>query len=120
MEAPRGPHRRADLDRLYRLLSELDDRVGGSRLLRDSVARSGWPARGVYFFFEPGEVREDGRIPRVVRVGTHAVSTGSKTTLWARLASHRGRTAGGGNHRASVFRRHIGSALLATRPQEFT
>jgi hypothetical protein len=112
--------RRDDLNRLYGLLAELQRSLGGTRLLRDSAGRSGWPTRGVYFFFEPGELREDGRTPRVVRVGTHAVSTGSKTTLWQRLALHRGRTAGGGNHRASVFRRHIGGALLATKPEEFT
>ncbi len=112
--------RRDDLNRLYGLLAELQRRLGGTRLLRDSAGRSGWPARGVYFFFESGEVREDGRTPRVVRVGTHAVSTGSKTTLWNRLALHRGRAAGGGNHRASVFRRHIGGALLKARPDEFS
>src|SRR6266545_6277097 len=106
--------RRDDLNRLYGLLAELQGRLGGTRLLRDSAGRSGWPTRGVYFFFERGELREDGHTPRVVRVGTQAVSTGSKTTLWRRLALHRG-----GNHRASVFRRHIGSALLATRPEEF-
>jgi hypothetical protein len=36
--------------------------------------------------------------------------------LWGRLRQHRGHLAGtrpgGGNHRASVFRRHIGAALI--------
>lgn len=106
-----------DLDRFYALLSELAARVGGSRVLRETNGRAAWPQRGVYFFFEPGETREDGRTPRVVRVGTHAVSEGSGSTLWGRLRAHRGMTsgtrAGGGNHRASIFRFHVGTALLA-------
>src|SRR5262249_50867852 len=40
----------------------------------------------------------------------------SRTTLWGRLRQHRGNLAGrrplGGNHRASVFRRHVGAALI--------
>ncbi len=50
--------------------------------------------------------------PRVVRVGTHAVSVGSKTKLWTRLSTHRGTTSGGGNHRGSIFRLWVGKALL--------
>ncbi len=72
-----------------------------------------WPQQGVYFFFEPGEMRPDGTTPRVVRVGTHAVSKGSKTTLWKRLSQHRGTAkSGAGNHRGSIFRLHVGNALL--------
>jgi hypothetical protein len=52
----------------------------------------------------------------VVRVGTHALTETSKATLWGRLRRHRGqltgRNPGGGNHRASVFRRHVGAALI--------
>lgn len=105
--------RREDLDRFYELLHELERRIGGLRYLADPDASKGLPRRGVYFFFEPGEHREDGRTPRVVRVGTHAVSEGSGTTLWNRLAQHRGRVGGGGgNHRGSIFRLHVGTALL--------
>ena len=58
--------------------------------------------------------RESNReVPRIVRVGTHAVSANSKATLWGRLRTHRGDRAGGGSHRSSVFRRHVGAALLA-------
>jgi hypothetical protein len=72
-----------------------------------------WPDRGVYFFFEPGETRAGGGAPRVVRVGTHALKTGSNTRLWNRLSGHRGLAAsGGGNHRGSIFRLLIGDALL--------
>jgi hypothetical protein len=79
-----------------------------------------WPERGVYFFFQEGELREDLRTLRVVRVGTHGVSAGSKTTLWSRLSQHRGTTrSGGGNHRGSIFRLHVGIAMLRDRPDEF-
>lgn len=108
--------RRDDLDRFYTLLTLLEQKNGPRRVLVDEACRSGLPRRGVYFFFEAGEFREDGCTPRVVRVGTHAVSENAKTRLWSRLSQHRGRLggphAGGGNHRASVFRRHLGTALM--------
>ena len=86
---------------------QLAQGLPGPRRLRDCHGSDGWPQRGVYFFFEPGEVRADGS-DRVVRVGTHALTATSQATLWGRLRQHRGRLAGlhpgGGNHRASVFR----------------
>ena len=45
----------------------------GWRTLRDARGTDGWPRHGVYFFYESGEVRADGR-DRVVRVGTHALT----------------------------------------------
>jgi len=67
----------------------------------------------VYFFFEEGEQRTESRQgPRVVRVGTHALNYKSGTTLWRRLSQHRGVAAtGGGNHRGSIFRLIVGTAL---------
>jgi hypothetical protein len=107
--------RAADTHHFYLLLSELGRRVGGSRILRDCTGAGDWPRHGVYFFFEDGEIRADGSC-RVVRVGTHALIPTSRTTLWNRLSQHRGhlkgRNYGGGNHRASVFRRHVGAALI--------
>jgi hypothetical protein len=107
--------RQADTDRLYELLGRLEQLYGGKRRLSGATARDGWPRHGVYFFYEEGERRVDGE-PRVVRVGTHALSQTSSTTLWQRLAQHRGQfggnNPGGGNHRASVFRLHVGAALL--------
>jgi hypothetical protein len=107
-----------DTDRVYSILDELAERGGGPRRLRDCTAASGWPAYGVYFFFEDGETRAGTDVPRVVRVGTHALTATSRTTLWHRLAQHRGHIGGtnpgGGNHRGSVFRQHVGTALLAT------
>lgn len=108
--------RRETLDEFYDLLAQLTTNVDGPRLLGSCTGRDVWPSHGVYFFFEPGELREDDRTPRVVRVGTHALTATSKTKLWDRLRTHRGRVAGrnpgGGNHRASIFRLHVGTALI--------
>ena len=105
-----------EIDDFYELIGELRARCGGERLLASSAGRMPWPNRGVYFFFEPGEVRSNGE-PRVVRIGTHALTAGSKTTLWKRLSQHRGSIGGshpgGGNHRGSIFRLHVGQCLLA-------
>ena len=109
-------NRREDLERFYQLLDQLSSGIKGPRLLSECSGTMDWPKRGVYFFFEPGEPREDGETPRVVRVGTHAISQGSSSTLWGRLRSHRGfltgNHAGGGNHRGSVFRKLVGYSLL--------
>ncbi len=106
-----------DVQRFYRILDELETRVGGKRTLAEAHGRMKWPTRGVYFFFEPGEQRTTSvNGPRVVRVGTHGLKAGSKSTLWKRLRQHRGtlsgKYAGGGNHRGSVFRLHVGTALI--------
>lgn len=74
--------RQDDLDRFYELLDDLERRVGGARKLKDCTGYMDWPDRGVYFVLEPGEPRAGTGQLRVTRVGTHAVSTGSSTTLW--------------------------------------
>lgn len=103
----------ADTKRFYNLLAGIEDRVGGCRVLATCDGRMVWPQRGVYFFFESGERRSlSGSGDRVVRVGTHALTSRSKTTLWARLSQHRGAArSGGGNHRGSIFRLLVGVAL---------
>jgi hypothetical protein len=63
-----------------------------------------------YFIIAPSFNVERGQMPRILRVGTHAVSQGSKTTLWDRLSTHRGTSAGRGSHRSSIFRLHVGRA----------
>ena len=103
--------------RLYNLLDELELHLGGKRTLEGAHGRMDWPDRGVYFFFEPGQVRTtSGTGPRVTRVGTHALKACSKSTLWQRLSMHQGTIGGinpgGGNHRGSVFRLHVGTALI--------
>jgi hypothetical protein len=103
-----------DIARFYGLMDGLAQRLGGPRRLADCSGRLHWPRRGVYFFMEDGEVRSNsGSGPRIVRIGTHAVSERSRTTLWNRLSQHRGTArSGGGNHRGSVFRLLVGTALI--------
>ena len=103
----------ATLDAFYDALARSAERHGvGS--LRAVANRPGLPYRGVYFFTDPNEPRssQPGR-PRVVRVGTHALNLGGSVTLVRRLRQHLGTSTGVGNHRGSVFRRHVGAALLA-------
>ena len=103
-----------DLIHFYRLIDRLAAGRAGGRRLGECHGRLDWPRRGVYFFFEPGERRsETGVGSRVVRVGTHALARTSQTTLWNRLAQHRGTKMGQGNHRGSIFRLLVGQALLA-------
>ena len=94
-------------DDYHRILAENGNRKS------EEGAHVPWPPRGVYFFFEEGEQRTElGQGPRVVRVGTHALNYKSGTTLWRRLSQHRGVAAtGGGNHRGSIFRLIVGTAL---------
>ena len=104
------------LNQFYQIMNRLESRLSRKRLLKDSDGEMGWPKQGIYFFFENGEKRSNGSESRVVRVGTHAVSRGSKTILWSRLRTHRGSIggphAGGGNHRGSIFRLHVGTAII--------
>ena len=108
--------RESDLHRLYRLLADLEDRIGGKQRLGDCTGYMDWPERGVYFFFSHDEHIDTGDQHRLTRIGTHAVSAGSGTSLWNRLRTHRGANSGtyggGGNHRGSVFRKRVGEALI--------
>lgn len=103
----------ADTIRFYELLDCLAERSGGPRFLQSCHAEMRWPPRGVYFFYEIGETRAgtgDGH--RIVRVGTHALTNGSRSTLWGRLSQHRGSSrTSRGNHRGSIFRLLLGIAL---------
>jgi hypothetical protein len=105
----------AAAERLYLAPGRLGAFLHGTRRLRECCGGGDFPRHGVYFFYEPGEVRADGS-DRIVRVGTHALTATSQATLWGRLRQHRGHLGGshpgGGNHRASVFRRHVGAAQI--------
>lgn len=109
-------NRKENLDRFYQLLGRLENRVEGKQQLKGCDGYMDWPDRGIYFFFADDEHRADGDHLRLTRVGTHAVSEGSGTTLWNRLRTHRGALngtyAGAGNHRGSVFRERVGEALI--------
>ena len=60
------------------------------------------PQDGIYFFYEKGEVCSHTGKPRIVRVGTH-----EKASLRKRLKQHYSL-----NREGSVFRKHLGTALL--------
>lgn len=92
-----------------RVMQHLWVAQSGGRRIEETTGRQPWPSRGVYFVLA-GHSQTRGSMPRIVRVGTHAVSKGSKTTLWDRLSTHRGTAVGGGSHRSSIFRLHVGRA----------
>jgi len=113
--------RTSDLETFYSILAALAEKLGDdAHTLMACSGRLRWPKRGMYFFMEEGENRSDtGSGPRIVRVGTHALKQGSKTKLWTRLSQHRGqRNTGGGNHRGSIFRLIVGTAVMAQRGYE--
>lgn len=107
-----------NIERFYNLMDRLEDQAGGKQKLEDCTGYMDWPDRGVYFFFSPTETREDSDQLRVTRIGTHAVSEGSSTSLWDRLKQHYGTGSGsknhphGGNHRGSVYRKRVGEAFI--------
>jgi hypothetical protein len=105
------------LTRFYSLLDILEEKLGGARRLKECSGYLDWSERGVYFFCEDSELRNDsGHGPRIVRVGTHALKAGSQTSLWNRLSQHKGQAnTGGGNHRGSIFRLLVGTALIQLR-----
>jgi len=105
------------IDSIYEVLGTLRDVNGGMHTLRECSGRMDWPDRGVYFFFSPETDPTDPPHEwRVTRVGTVGLREGSNNTLWTRLRRHRGPVGGqyegGGNHRGSVFRKHLGHALI--------
>jgi hypothetical protein len=112
--------RLADLQKLYAILAKMRGMPG--QFVKLSELRShGLPEKGIYFFFDRDEKsRISGQLPRLVRIGTHGVSLGSKATLWQRLRTHRGTGDASGNHRSSIFRLHVGAALLASRSSTHT
>ncbi len=109
-----------DLNRFYELLAHAHTAIGGYRYLKTLGSGAEIPDRGIFFFFEVGEMRHGGHDFRAVHAGTHALGAGRNATLWQRLLDHKGDNADiGGNHRKSALRKHIGFALLTRRPRKF-
>ena len=104
-----------DIVHFYTILGYLEEQQNQKSILSQSSGLDPWPQRGVYFFFELNQKRKDsGSGLRVTRIGTHALKTGSKTSLWNRLSQHKGVVkSGGGNHRGSIFRLLIGTAIIS-------
>lgn len=110
----RPPH----LAALYEILGDLADRTDGPWTLGSVDGHQEWPERGIYFFFTPDTDLENTPPSQwnLSRIGTVGVAAGSSNSLWNRLRQHRGNTrgeyAGGGNHRGSIFRKHVGRAII--------
>ncbi len=108
------------LDRLYDLLNRVITHNGATiKTLEQYLSEKHTFKRGVYFFYNPNETRATHlNQARIVRVGTHAVSRGSKSTILDRLRQHRGTLVGLGNHRGSIFRLHVGRSILNQNPNQ--
>ena len=102
-----------DTDRLYSIIDKLRIGLGDFPKLNAINGSKILPQKGLYMFFEDGEYRMTSPfIERITRIGTHAVSLGSSSTLWNRLRTHRGGQDLGGNHRGSIFRLHVGNSMI--------
>ncbi len=90
---------------LQKLVTAVHEWVAVLPRFDHSATRHEIPTNGLYFFFERGEVVSCSHrsIERIVRVGTHR----SDGRLPRRVLQHFS-----GNRRGSVFRYHLGSALL--------
>lgn len=110
---------RSDIGRLNHYTKQLWRAQKGGRSIIETSGRMDWPARGVYIVLD-GEKNPVSRsdIPRIARIGTHAISAGSQTSMWNRLSTHRGTIAGSGSHRSSIFRLHVGRAWTRAAPSE--
>lgn len=109
-EAFRMAARIEDLDRLYGWIEA--ERETGRAFTFGDLSVSAVPKRGVYIFIDPTECNFRKTGPRVVRIGTHAVSAGSRASLRGRLRNHLGPASQMGSHRGSIFRLHVGRAML--------
>jgi hypothetical protein len=110
VEADRMAARIRDLRLFYAWTDE--QRQRGRVFPFRALAAQVVPTRGVYIILDRREPNFLGVQPRIVRIGTHAVSRGSKATLRGRLRNHLGPANEIGNHRGSIFRLHIGRAML--------
>jgi hypothetical protein len=111
-----NPTRLSHYQQFYDLLLRLQ-KMPGQMIPFSELDGKKLSKAGVYFFFDRHEFSRFYRKEtlRVVRVGTHGVSKGSKSLLWTRLRTHRGNDDGTGSHRSSIFRLHVGSAILASQ-----
>ena len=98
---------------LYEIFNSFKEQNGKIFKLKELVNSEFIPTKGLYVFFNEDEQRIFNTSQnRIVRVGTHAVSKGAKSTLYQRLKQHKGMNNLDGNHRSSIFRLHVGNALI--------
>ena len=72
--------------------------------------KSQLPINGIYFFYEIGEtcIKANKGQKRIVRVGTHSVNGNLRQRIYSHFR---------GNKNSSVFRKHLGGALIRRRVQ---
>lgn len=124
-EKPRKQH----VDHFYELMAKLRDGLGGFRYLSnlETKPNMGLPPYGIYFFFEGNENGQLGPDLRVSRIGVNGDKNtgGDSRALWGRLKDHRGPATdrsdykGGGQHRGSIFREHVGYAIMMREEEDF-
>ncbi|NLO21913.1 MAG: hypothetical protein GX119_07915 [Syntrophomonadaceae bacterium] len=106
--------RKRNLDTLYQLLENYEERVA-QRIALGELNRKLLPPGGCCFYWEPGENRQDKGKQRIVRVESYPLED-AKRSMYSQLIKHRGTIAGtfkgGGDHRQSLLRHHIGTALI--------
>lgn len=73
------------------------------------------PPAGVYVFLDPDEPHPDSQLGRVVRIGTHGIREDLDGSLILRLRKHYGSRSGRGAIAGSVFRTHVGKALVLSK-----
>lgn len=118
LSATASPSRPTELQAVYQTLEKAVEQTGGPFYLDNCTGTQNWPDRGLYVFFSKDTDIEYDPVSewQITRVGTVGVSANSSSTLWDRLRQHRGNNRGkyktGGNHRGSVFRKHVGRAIL--------
>lgn len=92
-------------------VGQLYELLAGLPVCTAETPSAALPSDGIYFFFEEGERSEVAGtlVSRVVRVGTHKVDG----RLPTRIRQHFGnKNSLGGHKNGSVFRKHVGGALL--------
>jgi len=105
--------RARDIARLYGILQDHQLRETQFRHFRECSGSMRWPQKGLYLFYQCGFNRILSNIDlKIMRIGTHAVSEGSSSSLWQRLKNHKGKLDLSGNHRGSIFRLYVGAALI--------
>lgn len=112
--------RKRDLDTLYRMLEDYEEKAV-NRIALSELSRTSLPLGGCCLYWEPGEKRGDPAKQRIVRVESYPLGK-DKDEMYSQLIKHRGTIAGaykgGGNHRESILRHHIGTALM-NKNQDF-
>lgn len=114
-----NPSRPTKLQAFHKKLGVLQEQTDGPFYLSEADGSFHWPDRGIYVFFseDTDPIVDPIQDWSITRIGTVGVSSGSTSTLWDRLRAHRGTLNSdygekGGNHRGSIFRKHVGRAII--------